>query len=112
MIAFDGTSVETRTRSYQDIVALIYLYNCSTSNASIYTIVWIKIYPVNNIIIDQEFRCLFTVISQSNCPGKHVYPGPWCKERTLVRVIGISNVCNDLVKSKNVMSSWRLGIGW
>lgn len=112
MIAFDGTSVETGTRSYQNIIALIYLYNCSTSNTSIYAIVWIKIYPVNDIIIDQEFCCLLTVIGQSNCPGKHVYPGPWCKERTQVRVIGIPNVCNHCVESKNVVSNWRWSIHW
>lgn len=36
-IPYDCTSVETGTRSYQDIVALIYLYNYSTNNTTIYT---------------------------------------------------------------------------
>lgn len=89
-----------------------FTYNCSTSNTSIYAIVWIKIYPVNDIIIDQEFCCLLTVIGQSNCPGKHVYPCPWCKERTQVRVIGISNVCYHRVESKNVVSNWRWRRCW
>lgn len=95
------------SRSDQDIVALIYVYNCSSGNTAVYIIVSSQKNPVYNNVVNHQLRREIRVSIQPYRPGKHIEARPRCNKCSHVRMVRIPYVCYNCVKQNNVVSNGR-----